>query len=90
MFSDPNWDFKTLNWDTHVDQTLKASAAMDALDPNLKPYFDRGGKIISYHGWADPQISPGSTVELLRLRDHKPWAAPARCRKTSACSWFPG
>jgi|GEM_PF-639167 len=60
-FSDPNWDFKTLNWDTHIDQTLKASTSMDALDSNLKPYFDRGGKIISYHGWADPQISPGST-----------------------------
>jgi feruloyl esterase len=61
VFGDRNWDFKTLNWDTHVDQTLKASASMDALDPNLKPFFDRGGKIISYHGWADPQISPGST-----------------------------
>ena len=63
VFSDPNWDFKTLNWDANVDQTLKASASMDALDPNLKPYFDRGGKIISYHGWADPQISPGSTSD---------------------------
>ena len=62
VFSDPNWDFKTLNWDAHLDQTLKASASMDALDPNLKPFFDRGGKIISYHGWSDPQISPGSTV----------------------------
>jgi feruloyl esterase len=62
VFNDPNWDFKTLNWDAHVDQTLKASASMDAMDPNLKPFFDRGGKIISYHGWADPQISPGSTV----------------------------
>jgi feruloyl esterase len=62
VFGDANWDFKTLNWDAHVDQTLKASASMDALDPNLKPFFDRGGKIISYHGWADPQISPGSTV----------------------------
>jgi feruloyl esterase len=62
VFSDPNWDFKSLNWDTDVDKTLKASKDMDAMDPNLKPFFDRGGKIISYHGWADPQISPGSTV----------------------------
>jgi feruloyl esterase len=63
VFSDANWDFKTLNWDSHVDQTLKTSASMDALNPDLKAYFDRGGKIISYHGWADPQISPGSTVD---------------------------
>jgi feruloyl esterase len=63
VFGDANWDFKTLNWDADLDKTLKASAAMDAMDPNLKPFFDRGGKIISYHGWADPQISPGSTVD---------------------------
>jgi feruloyl esterase len=62
VFSDANWDFKTLNWDSDLDKTLKASKDMDAMDANLKPYFDRGGKIISYHGWADPQISPGSTV----------------------------
>ncbi len=63
VFSDANWDFKTLNWDSDLDKTLKASASMDAMDPNLKPFFDRGGKIISYHGWSDPQISPGSTVD---------------------------
>ena len=33
---------------------------MNATDPNLKPFLDHGGKLIQYHGWADPQISPGS------------------------------
>jgi feruloyl esterase len=63
VFGDPNWDYKTFKFDTHVEQTLKAGGLMDALDANLKPFFDRGGRIISYHGWSDPQISPGSTVQ---------------------------
>ena len=35
VFNDANWDFKTLNWDSDLDKTLKASASMDAMDPNL-------------------------------------------------------
>jgi feruloyl esterase len=28
----------------------------NAINPNLKPYFDRGGKPLQYHGFADPLI----------------------------------
>jgi feruloyl esterase len=36
---------------------------LNALDPNLKPFIDSGGKLIQYHGWADPQISPANSTQ---------------------------
>jgi feruloyl esterase len=35
---------------------------MDATNPDLKPFLARGGKLILYHGWNDPGISPLNTV----------------------------
>ena len=63
VFKDPNWDYRTFNFDSDMALTAKAdNGVMNALDPNLKPFLARGGKIIQYHGWADPQISPLSSV----------------------------
>ncbi len=59
---DAAWDYKTMNFDADMAKAQKAAGAIDALDANLKPYFDRGGKIIQFHGWNDPQISPRSSV----------------------------
>jgi len=66
VFKDPNWDYKTFNFDSDVDATLKAGADLNAMNPNIKPFLDRGGKMIQYHGWADPQISPRSSVEYYK------------------------
>jgi len=63
VFSNPNWDYKTFNFDSDFAASQKADAAMDALNPDVRAYLARGGKIIQYHGWADPQISPRSSVE---------------------------
>jgi feruloyl esterase len=64
VFKDPNWDYQTFNFDGDVALTAKADdGVINALNPNLKPFLARGGKIVQYHGWSDPQISPRSSVE---------------------------
>jgi hypothetical protein len=55
----PGWDPFTFDWDTDWPYvTEKLSARCDANNPNLWPFKKRGGKIIQYHGWADPLVSP--------------------------------
>jgi feruloyl esterase len=34
----------------------------DATDPDLAPFAKQGGKLILWHGWSDPHISPLNTI----------------------------
>jgi feruloyl esterase len=64
IFQNQSWDYKTLNFDADMATVDKIEdGAINAMDPNLKAFFSRGGKMIQYHGWADQQIPSGSSVE---------------------------
>lgn len=63
VFDDPAWNPLTANVDT-AEQTAdeKTAHALNATDPDLRKFQARGGKLILYHGWNDPAISPLNTV----------------------------
>jgi feruloyl esterase len=64
VFEDPDWNYHSFQFDADVERTETAERGLlNAVDANLKPFFERGGKLIQYHGWNDPQIPPGFSVE---------------------------
>jgi feruloyl esterase len=63
VHKDKDWNWRRFNLATD----LAAGDAVDggvlaSTDADLRPFFERGGRLLMYHGWSDPQIPPGNTV----------------------------
>ena len=47
VFEDPDWNWRTFNYDVDLAAAqVKLRDVMDALDPDLRPFKNRGGKLI--------------------------------------------
>ena len=59
---DANWDWKTFNIDTDPALAKKKGGIIDAVETDMSKFKAHGGKLLLYHGWADPAIQPEHTV----------------------------
>jgi feruloyl esterase len=64
VYENPAWDYRTFE----VDRDTKAAdgklaSVLNATDPNLKGFKERGGKLILYHGWSDAAIPALNAID---------------------------
>jgi feruloyl esterase len=69
VYENPEWDFHTFRYtstaglESDVEYVEdKVGRIFDAIDPDLRPFRARGGKLIQYHGWSDPDIPPMNSI----------------------------
>ena len=66
VFKDPNWDPKTrpINFDSDATAADAAeNLVLNANNPDISKFIDRGGKLFIMGGWADTGIAPFSNTE---------------------------
>jgi feruloyl esterase len=57
-------DLKTINVEVAVKLAHDQQAqTFDAVDPDLKRFMARGGKLIVYHGWSDAALPPLGSIQ---------------------------
>ena len=67
VYKDPHWDWKTFDFDKDVARFDKPeNLVMNATDPNLSAFFKHNGKLLLYHGWSDPNITPLTTIQYYK------------------------
>lgn len=60
---DTKWEFRLENIADDIEHAARLDRGLLASDNfNLKPFFDRGGKLLMWHGWSDPQVPAENSI----------------------------
>jgi feruloyl esterase len=56
------WSVSDLKFDEQTLRSFQLRGLYDATDPDLARFRARGSKLILWHGWSDPHISPVNSI----------------------------
>jgi feruloyl esterase len=62
---DPSWEPTRFSpSDFELAQSVDKDDVLNSGNPDMKAFFARGGKLLLYHGWSDPQVTPLNTINF--------------------------
>ncbi len=79
VFKDPNWNYKARPLDFDKDLTLADRPEIqpaNAVDPDLRKFFARGGKLLLVDGWSDTAVPPKVAINYYKNVVAKTGAKP--------------
>ena len=76
VFDQPDWDYSKYDFANFDHDTERASSFLNSTDPKLDGFKGHKGKLIIWHGWADPALPAQATIDYYRqVQAHDPAAA---------------
>jgi feruloyl esterase len=61
----PGFSWRTFRFPADLPRLATMTQILSPLDPDLRPFAKTGGKLLVYHGWADPGISALGTLRYV-------------------------
>jgi len=63
IYHDPEWNYTDYTFETFKSDAAKVAPTLNATNPDLSAFRERGGKLLIHNGWADMALSPLGTIE---------------------------
>lgn len=81
-FQDPSWDWRRFDFSDPGsfaalnEASRRLGPVLDSTNPGLAAFKKRGGKLIAYHGWVDPNIAPRNSISYYEAVQEAMGGAP--------------
>jgi feruloyl esterase len=53
VYNDPDWTYENYDFDTLERDSARVAETLNATNPDLSAFRERGGKLLTYTGWSD-------------------------------------
>jgi len=66
VYQDPAWSYEGYEFSTWDADSRAVQETLNADDPDLDSFRERGGKLLMFHGWSDAALSANMSIGYVR------------------------